>query len=65
MFYLLSGKEKPWKDIRAFTSFIFILKEVTHKANPYSGGKAMGDLIDPMAFLFPKAIGVTLWLFYF
>ncbi len=64
MFYLFH-KVKVWKDFLAFTSFIFILTEVTHKANPYSGGKAMGDLIGPMAFLFPKAIGVTLWLFYF
>ena len=25
----------------------------------------MGDLMAPMAYLFLKAIGVTLWLFYF
>jgi hypothetical protein len=25
----------------------------------------MGDSIGPMAFLFPKAIGGSLWLFYF
>ncbi len=25
----------------------------------------MGDLADPMAFLFSNAIGVTLWFFYF
>ena len=25
----------------------------------------MGDHIGPMAFLFSKAIGVTLWLFYY
>jgi hypothetical protein len=49
----------------AFAIFTFILIGVTHKFNPIVGWEAMGDHSGPMAYSFLKAIGATLWLFYF
>jgi hypothetical protein len=41
-YVLFIRKVRLWKDFLAFTSFIFILTEVTHKANPYFGMKSHG-----------------------